>query len=488
MAIDKRSGTKVPSWASRETTPGVKIDSGPFLGIIKNNVDPARQGRLQVWIPDLGGVEEEPRNWYTVSYASPFFGSTQGRPGVDQGNLGGQQTYGFWAVPPDINNHVLVTFVMGDPSRGYWFACVPNIQTQHMTPGIARPKDNTKIEVDNFFGKSRGIPAGDVYLPANEVNLETLARDKAQDYRLLVREVATYHANTVIEQGLETDPIRGSVTSSSQRDAPSAVFGFSTPGRTVPDTATDLAGKTGGLTVEQIQQFPYRKGGHSFVMDDGDFNAENKLVRLRTSGGHQIVMHDTEEIFYISNALGTAWIELTPKGSINIFSDEDICVRSARDMNFHADRNINIHSGDTIKMYAEKNILTETRIHRMTATTSYTENAGKIGMKSESSILMQGVTGGWKCSSTLTLKGSKIYLNTMAPPDPEKNPKFEFYKQENVKYFDAPIWRWKRSPDKSFDSISPITPTHEPWTRQTGVLQQNGGGTISSSPQTPKKK
>ena len=123
MAIDKRGGGQAPKWASRESTPGLKIDSGPFIGIIKNNVDPSRQGRLQVWIPDLGGDEQEPSNWYTVRYASPFFGSTLGLPGSPDENAFGieQQTYGFWAVPPDINNLVLLTFVMGDPGRGFWF-------------------------------------------------------------------------------------------------------------------------------------------------------------------------------------------------------------------------------------------------------------------------------------------------------------------------------------------------------------------------------
>ena len=58
-----------------------------------------------------------------------------------------QQTYGFWAVPPDVGNFVLITFVMGDPSRGYWFACIPNIQTLHMVPGLARPAGAVIVSV-----------------------------------------------------------------------------------------------------------------------------------------------------------------------------------------------------------------------------------------------------------------------------------------------------------------------------------------------------
>ena len=62
MSSDKRLSKKVPDWARREDTAGVRIDSGPFIGIIKNNNDPIRGGRLQVWIPDLGGDEDNSKN------------------------------------------------------------------------------------------------------------------------------------------------------------------------------------------------------------------------------------------------------------------------------------------------------------------------------------------------------------------------------------------------------------------------------------------
>lgn len=492
MAVDKRSGGSAPKWASRETTPGIKIDSGPFVGIVKNNADPARLGRLQVWIPDLGGEESVEANWYTVSYASPFFGSTQGSPGNSEGL--GQQTYGFWAVPPDLNNLVLVTFVMGDPSRGYWFACIPNTSTQLMTPGLARPFFNTRIEVSNSFGKNRNIPAENVYLPASEVNLESLGKDKDPDYLNLNRFIIDHQAEIVCRQGLETDPVRGSVTSSSQRESPSGVFGISTPGRFTTDTADMAPGeltaklKQGkeGITISELQNYPFRKGGHSFVMDDGDIFGNDQLVRLRSSGGHQILLHDKENIIYIGNSKGNTWVELTPNGSINIYSGESVNIRSTQDLNFHADRNINFHAGDTFKVYAEKNILTETQNHIATAVTKYNMNAGKIGVKSSSSLTLQAVTGGWKCSGELMLKGSKIYMNTAGkvPADVDKNDKFEFYKKEDS-ILNSTTKRYERKPNK-FESISPFTPTHEPWIRETGPLKKVDGSTVSSVQQTPK--
>ena len=111
---DKINAKQVAKAYDTTQTPGVRIDAGPYIGFIKNNVDPTRQGRLKVWIPDLSGDEDSESTWITVSYASPFFGSTLGQPGVDRIDKFGteKQTYGFWAVPPDLDNQVLVTFVM----------------------------------------------------------------------------------------------------------------------------------------------------------------------------------------------------------------------------------------------------------------------------------------------------------------------------------------------------------------------------------------
>ena len=122
MATNRRVGTKLPKWATKESA-GMRFDSGPYVGVVKNNVDPTRSGRLQVWIPDLGGDENNVQNWRTLSYASPYFGATfqpetNGTNSFEQV----QQTYGMWFVPPDIGNAVLCTFVAGDPGRGYWFA------------------------------------------------------------------------------------------------------------------------------------------------------------------------------------------------------------------------------------------------------------------------------------------------------------------------------------------------------------------------------
>jgi hypothetical protein len=490
MATNKSSAGNIPDWAGGgiKGTEGVKLDPGPYLAIIKNNADPARLGRLAVFVPDIGGDEDDSSKWYIVRYASPFMGSTLGLPGsVDPNNFAfSQQTYGFWAVPPDIGNFVLITFVMGDTSRGYWFACVPNTQTIHMVPGLARPDGNViggRINDDPTFGTDR--ISSDSYLPTSELVSESANVDNNPEFYSVAKVVHTYQANIVIEQGLDKDPIRGTITSSAQRETPSQVVGLSSPGRTSPDT-TDFPNldellKNQSLNIATVQTFPNRKGGHSLVMDDGDIFGQNRLFRLRSSAGHQILMHDTEDLIYISNSRGTAWVELTADGSVNVFSNSNVSIRAQQDLNLHADNNINITSGNTLKMSAGKYFLNETQHYQLTATKNYALNAGNVGVKSSTTLLMEAITGGWKTSADIVLKGRKIFLNTSTPASPLTNLPLEFYQQANVEY-DNNTKLWKTS-STLFESLSPFAPTHEPWERRTGKLKKNTGKVVARKSQ-----
>ncbi|NBP04100.1 MAG: hypothetical protein EBU90_29205 [Proteobacteria bacterium] len=147
MTINSIRLNKLPSYYDKDKSP-VRLDPGPYVGKIKNNTDATRSGRLQVYIPNLSsGDESNPRNWKTVSYASPFFGSTHQPDSNKQNSFSKvQHTYGMWAVVPDIDNFVLCTFAGGDPNRGFWFACIPNQVGHHMVPGIAGSS-----EIDDWY-------------------------------------------------------------------------------------------------------------------------------------------------------------------------------------------------------------------------------------------------------------------------------------------------------------------------------------------------
>jgi hypothetical protein len=153
-------------------------------------------------------------------------------------------------------------------------------------------------------------------------------------------------ADKLMAQGLLLDTTRGVTSSSARREIPSSVFGISTPGPLDPN------GKEGyvGYDIGKIKAKVSRLGGSTFVMDDGDKDGKNELVRIRTRTGHQILLHTTDDLIYIANSKGTAWIELTSNGKIDIFAEDSISIHSSADFNFRADRDINLEAGRNVNI------------------------------------------------------------------------------------------------------------------------------------------
>ena len=119
---------------------GVPAEFGPFAGIVKNNVDPTRAGRLQVYIETFAnGNPDDPSKWTTVSYLPNFYGYTPPNqtPGAGTGTYpGNQNSYGMWFTPPDIGITVLCIFVNGDRQLGYYIGVVPDNGVGQMVPAI----------------------------------------------------------------------------------------------------------------------------------------------------------------------------------------------------------------------------------------------------------------------------------------------------------------------------------------------------------------
>lgn len=380
-----------------------KIGSGPYLAKIVSHLDPSFMGSLAVTLlRNQGNTIGQDTQTYVVKCASPFFGYTgfefmgensaaNGSRTIDAFN-DTQKSYGMWMVPPDVGVTVIVIFIDGDPAQGYWIGCVPSRFTNHMVPAIAGSTevDLDKADKDKFNTK---MP-----LPVAEVNRRLNAKqDVAIDVEKIKKPLHPI-VDHFLEQGLVEDDVRGVTTSSSRREVPSMVFGISTPGPL--DRRTD-AKKAKVGTLDSQSTIPVsRLGGTQFVMDDGDdryqratpasegpvkyadvLNGEkgqpdipyNEYFRVRTRTGHQILMHNSEDLIYIANSKGTTWIELTANGKIDIYAQDSISIHSQNDLNIKADRDINMEAGRNF------NVRTESGRLQMDVATDFLVTVGNDG-------------------------------------------------------------------------------------------------------------
>jgi hypothetical protein len=404
MAIDQRAGTKVIKSLRREEAGASRVDPYPYIGIVKNNLDPTRSGRLQIYIPDLGGDEQDQTSWRTVSYSSPFMGYTTNENIADTANTfeSVSHSYGMWMVPPDIGVQVIALFIAGDPLRGYWISCVnPNL-SHHMIPALAGSP--------NAIG-NKGAPA-----PVVEFNENSTENITNPAFYNQLKPIHKIQAEILKVQGLDQDPIRGAISSSSQRETPSHVFGISTPGRPLNDPADDLNYLTklnSDTLPPEYYKIKSRQGGHTFVMDDGATLGQDRLVRLRTAKGHQILMHDSANTLYIAHADGTSWIELTSDGRVNVYSQGAFSVRSESDINLHSDKNININAANNINLKAGNKIQAESVRTTLLTGSLGIETSGDAEFRTGSRFNVEtGASMSLKVGSTYALEAQTILNNS----------------------------------------------------------------------------
>lgn len=376
---------------------GSMISPGVYIGIVKKNDDNQFMGRLKVHISAFGGDPEDPSTWISVMYASPFAGTTSI---FDQGNNVTEyddtiKSYGWWAVPPDIDARVLVAFADGGRiDKGYWFACLYQRGTQISVPGI--PSKNTHT------GENK--PAAPKNRKDTDPDLEKYVEHKPMSTALKT-------------QGLEKDILRGTTSSSAMREAPSRVMGL--------------------LTPEQ----------HQFVMDDGDKDGKNKLIRLRTRNGTQLLLDDTEGHIYLISKNGENWIEMSADGKIHIYGGSDINIRSQGNINMYADQSVNIEAGQSF------NVKT---------------NLGSVKLESGNEVSMFAST------NTMITSGETSNINSGVG----------HYESAGVIHMNGPIAKAHQPIDiyqltvnqGVTESICSIVPEHEPWGGHSGEISPKGPG------------
>ena len=392
MAIQRR--------APRKETVGVSLGSGVYLATVISTMDSTFNGRLRVsLLKDQGNDIGADNQTYIVNYASPFFGYTpfesMGKNNTDFNDT--QKSYGMWFVPPDVGVTVMCVFVDGDPGEGYWFACLPPSFANHMVPAIG---GTTQVDLTDADKKKFNTKQP---LPTGEINKRRNSDDPEKDAEKILKPVHPI-ADRFLEQGTLEDDVRGVTTSTARRQTPNSVFGILTPGpldwrdgsKRMNVGPADNQSLT-GVAVSRL-------GGTQFVIDDGDdryvrdtdasqgpvkyidviegrdaatgtqTNSKgrvdipyNEHTRIRTRTGHQILLHNSEDLIYIGNAKGTAWVELTSNGKIDIYAADSISIHSENDLNIKADRDINMEAGRNINMKATAEYQSKSVLHRRDA-------------------------------------------------------------------------------------------------------------------------
>lgn len=449
----------------KQSRGGVPAEYGPFAGIVKNNVDPTRSGRLQVYIEVFsGGNPDDATKWTTVSYLPSFFGYTPpGNTAKDEVGTypGNQNSYGMWFTPPDIGIKVLCIFVNGDRNLGYYIGVVPDNGIGAMVPAVG---GSNKYVTGNKNQETYFADAA--LLPVTEVNTTNQAIVNNGRFFDQEKPVQAVVASTMFQQGLAKDPERGPIRSSSQRETPSAVFGISTPGVPIYQGGmkpNDIRKKIQNNELKPADaQVIGRMGGHTLVMDDGDLDGNNALLRLRTPKGHQITMNDSGDFFYITHANGQTWLEFGREGTVDVFSTNSVNIRTQGDINMHADRDINMYSGGNIQIKTA-NAMTVEAMSDLSITAQnnlkiYSKNT--IGVKADGTMALQSAGGSWNGGDSLLFTAGGIDLNGPEAASVDAPTPIATIELDDTEFDTAKGWQVV---DKALKTIVPRAPTHEPY-------------------------
>ena len=383
----------------------------PCIAKVISHLDSTYMGSLEVQLIRPGsGNEPTSSQTQQVRYMSPFWGSTSidfvtGQSDYDNT----QKSYGMWMVPPDVGSQVIVIFINGDPARGYWIGCVPDDNMNFMVPGLAATENTIETTTKDSAGRIGRAPVAEY---------NKLLNNQAGDSTRFKKPIHPLY-QVLKDQGLIMDDIRGITSSSSRREVPSMVFGFSTPGPfdKRPNAKTGSVGKADSVATNVPVS---HLGGSTFVMDDGDDKfvrktpassgppvyaaveqgetgdvtiPHNELVRIRTRTGHQILLHNSEDLIYIGNSKGTTWIEMTSNGKLDIYANDSVSVHTENDLNFTADRDINLTAGNNINLHAGSNLVASSGQKTTFKSSNHVVTTGKFDVNNGATAPIAPVAG-----------------------------------------------------------------------------------------------
>lgn len=450
--------------ASKPDAGGAVLRSVPVFGVVKDNIDPIRSGRLRVYIAEMGGQDpDDADSWVSVNYMTPFYGHTSNEaPKEGYGTyLQNPTAYGMWTSPPDVGTTVICLFINGDPEYGYWIGCVPEPEALFTVPalGSAETVVTNSDEANSYGGATK--------LPVTNINSNNEKINESPTFFNEPKPVHSYLAGVLKQQGLIRDTIRGTIGTSSQRETPSRVgWGVNTPGRPIYEggfTDETIATATGNDGQQSALKIVSRRAGHSIVMDDGDLIGRDQLIRLRTSLGHQLLMSDDGQTFFIIHANGQSYIELGKEGTIDMYSTNSVNIRTQGDLNLHADNNININAKKDLNISADNiNVESENKIGFRAGADFTTYALGKYTLKTDTQMSLKSSGEASFASEAVTyINGSKINLNTgsasVVPQEVKVLPRIA---HTDTLYDSAKGWA---AAPGALLSVTSRAPAHSPW-------------------------
>lgn len=379
----------------RMTTGPYQTQAMPVTGIVVSADDPLEMGRVRVYCQALHDDPRNPESVPWAMYCSPFFGTINDssmRRGPEGDTSDGAVSYGMWAIP-EVGAEVLITTVNGDPNSRVWLGCIPNQQQVNTwghgryvwddgayadgpytggTPAmVGSAGDATPIEplysnLDAAFASKKTSPewltrGADLQGLSNpSASQYTGSRDQRfgeiQDIMRRARgpgaQLLKHYANTITSAGYGWSGIRSGLSKTSKV---SRVYGISTPGL------------------------------HSFTMDDRHGNSR---IRLRSGGGSQVLLDDTNERVYVSTGRGNSWFEMDWNGNIDTYAGRRYSVHALNDINFTSHgtirlqgrRGVHIVAGTEALEEAEQNLSSlipdgQVRIHSQDDLHLFSDNA-----------------------------------------------------------------------------------------------------------------
>jgi len=311
------------------------------IGIVVDNDDELQQGRLRVFCP---AYNDDPKKLLHIpmsAYVSPV-GGVIAQNAYARGHIPGSESsvgavhYGFWAIP-EIGAHVLVACINGDSRRRVWMGCLPSHQETH-TLGHGRFKHAGGTV--NGPLTSQGNPIQPTYSKLQEAFGGDIGsaewKTRGAEYQISgIFDVPSPDKDVYVDDDLVTI---------ARNEDDSWVKGI------LGEHGYDWSGykNLGSFLASRVQSWT-TPGFHTISMDDRPFNSR---IRVRTTGGNQIILDDTNERIYFSTSGGKSWIEMDAAGNIDCYAERRMSFHAEKDLNFSAGESIRFKSDGYISMYA----------------------------------------------------------------------------------------------------------------------------------------